>query len=137
MSIFDDLQPMGGGNYKKFTVAGDSIEGQIVDLAVGKNFDGDKDVPVITIREAHGEEQRVSCENAMLYNLALANKDSLVIGGTVRIVHTGVSPTRAKLYEMTFGAAPAAPQATPVAPQATTPAPQAVPTVVPTAPPIA
>jgi hypothetical protein len=130
MSIFDDLQPMGGGNYKKFTVAGDSIEGQIVDLAVGKNFDGDKDVPVITIREANGAEQRVSCENAMLYNLALQNKDSLVIGGTVRIVHTGVSPTRAKLYEMTVGAAPAAPQAT-------TPAPQAAPTAVPTAPPIA
>jgi len=66
----------------------------------------------------------------MLYNLALQNKDSLVIGGTVRIVHTGVSPTRAKLYEMTVGAAPAAPQAT-------TPAPQAAPTAVPTAPPIA
>jgi len=130
MSIFDNLEPMGGGNYKKFTVAGDSIEGQIVYLAVGKNFDGDKDVPVITIREANGAEQRVSCENAMLYNLALQNKDSLVIGGNVRIVHTGVSPTRAKLYEMTVGAAPAAPQAT-------TPAPQAAPTAAPTAPPIA
>lgn len=131
MSIFDDLQPMGGGNYKKFTVAGDSIEGQIVDLAVGKNFDGDKDVPVITIREANGAEQRVSCENAMLYNLALTNKDSLVIGGTVRIVHTGVSPTRAKLYEMTVGAAPAPVAAAPAI------APQAAPTAVPTAPPIA
>jgi len=133
MSIFDNLEPMSGGNFKKFSVAGDFIEGQVVDLSVGKNFDGDKDVPVVTIREASGIEQRVSCENAMLYNLALANKDSLVIGGSVKIVHTGVSPSRAKLYEMSFGAAPVAPQ--PVTQAAVVP--QAAPTGVPTAPPIA
>jgi hypothetical protein len=133
MSIFDGLEPMGGGNFKKFAVAGDSIEGQIVDLAVGKNFDGDKDVPVITIRELDGSEQRVSCENAMLYNLALTNKGSLTIGGAVKIVHTGVSPNRAKLYEMSFGAAPVTPQ--PVTQAAVVP--QAAPTGVPTAPPIA
>lgn len=132
MSIFDDLSPI-GGSYKKFTTPGDSIEGTIIDLSVGKNFDGDRDVPVITIRQADGSEQLVSCENAMLYNLALQHKDVLAIGGTISIVHTGVSPTRAKLYEMTVGAAPAAPAAPQAAPTA---APQA-PSAAPTAPPIA
>lgn len=114
-----------GGDYMKFNVPGDQITGTLERIESGKNYDGDRDVPVLVMNTAGGQK-KVSCENANLLRLVLEpeNKAQLVPGATFTILHTGVDPAvrNMKLYTITFAGAPAAAPAA-AAPVAPAPAP--------------
>ncbi len=122
---FADI-PTRGGSYVKFETPGEFVTGTIVGTRVGKNFDGDKDVPEI-ILNINGEEKILGCENAALHNWAVKNGEAVAasVGQPLTVTYTGKAG-QVKLYNCEIGgpAAQAAPAVQP-APAVPTEAPQA------------
>ena len=110
-----------GGNYVKLKQVNESVQGTIVALRKGLDFDKVNEVPEIVLN-VNGEEKVLSCENANLKTWAVTNGETLAasVGAMLTVTLTGfqVMPNggSAKIFDCQIGAAPAAPVAPATAP---------------------
>lgn len=131
MSIFDQLQPPKTGDYPdwfKFHNPGDTIEGVITDMRIGKpSQPGEDSYPIMEIQRSDGTAHSVGCGAANLYRQVYEIRPA--VGGMIRLTFTGYDG-RVKLFQVDYqapanGQAPAPAAPAPAQPVAQGPAPQA------------
>lgn len=89
--------PRGGGSYVKWDRQGMRLEGVVVTVGTGRDFDGNP-VPELKVRDASGGEHIVSCAQTILHDKIIELQPQP--GDQIVIDHTGMAG-QAKNFEVT------------------------------------